>query len=92
MTNDATKCPYYQAESENVKGRWACVVPQDVMRQEAVHGLTIPNNEEQCLVCLHFLHLHLFLCATRSVSAKSGVQEETDISSSGIHCDVNSHK
>ena len=50
MTNDATRCPYYQANSENVKGRWACVIPKDLMQQENVKGLTVPNNREQCEV------------------------------------------
>ena len=28
MTNDVNKrCPYYKAESQNVKSRWICVIP-----------------------------------------------------------------
>ena len=52
MTNDAKRCAYYVAESENVKGRWACVVPQEVIQQGAAKGLTIPNNKADCEVSL----------------------------------------
>ncbi|KAK2182718.1 hypothetical protein NP493_340g02084 [Ridgeia piscesae] len=48
MTNDAKRCAYYEAESENVKGRWACVVPPEVIQQGAAKGLTIPNNQADC--------------------------------------------
>jgi len=52
MTNDAKRCAYYEAESENVKGRWACVVPPEVIQQGAAKGLTIPNNQADCQVSL----------------------------------------
>ncbi|XP_014664364.1 PREDICTED: protein DD3-3-like [Priapulus caudatus] len=49
MTNNASRCPYYQAESENVKPRWACAIPLDVLQIEmhGKHGI-IPNNQEGC--------------------------------------------
>jgi hypothetical protein len=30
LTNDTTRCAYYQAESQNVKDRWHCVLPTSV--------------------------------------------------------------
>ena len=52
FTNDATRCVYYQAESENVKSRFACVLPSgvltpDIVRSDQVH---IPNTQEACEV------------------------------------------
>ena len=51
LTNDASRCAYYQQESENVKGRGACIIPQallarNVRRRRGV----IPNNKEACEV------------------------------------------
>jgi hypothetical protein len=56
MTNDATRCPYYQRESENVKGRGACVLPYDVMMQSdwgRWRSMILPNNKEECEVRHH---------------------------------------
>ncbi|XP_071081858.1 protein DD3-3-like [Haliotis cracherodii] len=41
MTNDAQRCLYYRAQSENVKSRWACVLHND-------STTAIPNNKEDC--------------------------------------------
>ena len=46
LTNDATRCDYYKSESENVKGRWACVIPRMTLIYNS--GIKIPNNEEDC--------------------------------------------
>ena len=48
MTNDPTRCPYYQAESENVKARWQCVIPRDLLLHN--DHIEIPNNKEDCEV------------------------------------------
>ena len=47
MTNDATRCPYYISESQNVKSRWECVVPKNLT--EKFYGrFDIPNNKADC--------------------------------------------
>jgi hypothetical protein len=49
MTNDATRCPYYISESQNVKSRWECVVPKNLT--EKFYGrFDIPNNKADCEV------------------------------------------
>ncbi|XP_074661734.1 protein DD3-3-like [Tubulanus polymorphus] len=48
LTNDARRCPYYETESENVKGRYYCFIPETVLRQNMYKGLSIPNNEDDC--------------------------------------------
>ena len=52
LTNDATRCPYYEAESANVKSRWGCIVDDmEIVRNLNQHNrVVIPNNEEDCLV------------------------------------------
>lgn len=47
MTNDATRCPYYQEESQNVKSRWTCVVPKNVT-EKYTGRFDIPNNKADC--------------------------------------------
>ena len=51
LTNEASRCAYYQRESENVKGRGACIIPQGLFAQN-VRGRrgVIPNNREACEV------------------------------------------
>jgi len=51
LTNDATRCPYYEEESANVKPRHSCIVPNELInrnlnRQTAI----IPNTEAECNV------------------------------------------
>ncbi|XP_013398503.1 protein DD3-3-like [Lingula anatina] len=48
MTNNATRCPYYQEESANVKSRWACVLPRSVLVMNYRRGIVVPNNKEDC--------------------------------------------
>ncbi|XP_041348275.1 protein DD3-3-like [Gigantopelta aegis] len=48
MTNNVKRCQYYQTESENVKSRWACVIPHAVLEENKGKGLIIPNNKEEC--------------------------------------------
>ena len=51
LTNDATRCPYYQEESENVKGRGECQVPLILMMENINNNkFKIPNNEADCEV------------------------------------------
>ncbi|XP_071142451.1 protein DD3-3-like isoform X1 [Mytilus edulis] len=47
MTNDASRCPFYQEESQNVKSRWTCVVPKNVT-EKYTGKFDIPNNEADC--------------------------------------------
>ncbi|KAK3753992.1 hypothetical protein QZH41_009267, partial [Actinostola sp. cb2023] len=47
MTNDVKRCPYYQEQSANVKGRWYCKVEGDVGKA------VIPNNKQGCLAFQH---------------------------------------
>ncbi|XP_061187895.1 protein DD3-3-like [Saccostrea echinata] len=49
LTNDATRCPYYKAESANVKPRYGCVMPAEVL-QENLGRITLPNTKEACEV------------------------------------------
>lgn len=48
MTNNVSRCQYYQTESQNVKSRWACVLPLETIEQYAQKGLVLPNNKEAC--------------------------------------------
>ena len=52
LTNDATRCPYYEAESANVKSRWGCIVNNTEINANLNrrNRIVIPNNEEDCLV------------------------------------------
>ena len=50
LTNDATRCPYYERESENVKGRHECILPEGYLRSENYLNYVLPNNEKDCLV------------------------------------------
>lgn len=47
LTNDASRCPFYEEESENVKGRYECIYPKEYMKKNRNYEL--PNNEEDCL-------------------------------------------
>lgn len=49
MTNDATRCPFYQAESQNVKSRFYCKVPTQLIREKMLTNQpVIPNNQADC--------------------------------------------
>ncbi|XP_033116568.1 protein DD3-3-like [Anneissia japonica] len=50
LTNDASRCEYYQSESFNVKPRYACVVPKAFIRANLNTGSdsVIPTNQEDC--------------------------------------------
>ena len=53
FTNDASRCPYYQAESANVKSRFACVLPEGYINENRNRGRVraiIPNEREECEV------------------------------------------
>ena len=50
MTNDPTRCEMYRRESENVKGRFACVLPSDYTWVMKWKTYTIPNTREDCEV------------------------------------------
>jgi hypothetical protein len=52
-TNDATRCEYYRTESENVKGRFYCVMPESWYHHMVRTGGNgnngfIPNTVETC--------------------------------------------
>ena len=53
-TNNASRCPYYRSESENIKGRWFCSLPDKwyhYMISKGGNGNEgfIPNTSELCL-------------------------------------------
>ncbi|XP_078594983.1 protein DD3-3-like [Branchiostoma floridae x Branchiostoma japonicum] len=52
LTNNPRRCPYYQRESENVKGRYECVVPQEYIMENLQANTRrraiIPNNKQDC--------------------------------------------
>ncbi|KAJ8047707.1 Protein DD3-3 [Holothuria leucospilota] len=49
MTNDATRCPYYQAESQNVKSRFYCQVPNQLLLDNILSNKPyIPITQEEC--------------------------------------------
>ena len=53
LTNDATRCPYYQTESANAKSRHACVMPSDFIKKNIYNtgnNYRIPNNQAECEV------------------------------------------
>ena len=61
MTNDATRCNYYQSESENVKGRGECILPDQVLLHNANKDtLVVPNTQEECEVrILNFYSIYI---------------------------------
>ncbi|KAK7102363.1 protein DD3-3-like [Littorina saxatilis] len=46
MTNNVSRCEYYQQESQNVKERWACILPVETI--EKSRNIVLPNNKEDC--------------------------------------------
>jgi len=48
MTNDVSRCEFYRNESQNVKDRWACIVPIPTL--EKFGNKILPNNKEDCEV------------------------------------------
>ena len=51
LTNNASRCAYYKKESENVKGRYECVIDRSTLiKGQDDAELIIPNNEEECIV------------------------------------------
>lgn len=49
FTNKASRCAAYQAESENVKGRWYCDVPTEILENTNLNNNPIPITEEECV-------------------------------------------
>ena len=73
LTNNATRCPYYQTESANVKSRYACVMPSDFIKKNIYssgNDFIIPNNQADCEVWmytyipnnipLYVIHMYLY--------------------------------
>ncbi len=53
FTTDVARCPYYLAESENVKSRFACVLPTDYINmanRNRGNNFIIPITREECEV------------------------------------------
>ncbi|KAK6176566.1 hypothetical protein SNE40_014827 [Patella caerulea] len=67
MTNDVSRCDYYKAESENVKGRWYCDIDLTVLELNKRKGLVVPNNKEDC---------DAFVWPRRSVDGAKGVWKQ----------------
>lgn len=47
MTNDVSRCPFYQEESQNVKSRWTCQIPKNLTDMH-LGRFEIPNNKADC--------------------------------------------
>jgi hypothetical protein len=45
LTNDISRCSYYQSESQNVKSRWVCLPPQAVANNA---NANTPITQESC--------------------------------------------
>ena len=51
MTTDVRKCEYYEKQSENVKGRGICEVPNEMLlHYNTDDDIVIPNTKEECNV------------------------------------------
>ncbi len=51
MTNDATRCPYYESESQNVKPRYYCHFPyMTLLQAQNEHNWMVPINQTECEV------------------------------------------
>ena len=52
LTNDVTRCPYYETESANVKSRYGCIVDNAEINRNLNNRnrVVIPNNEIDCRV------------------------------------------
>lgn len=49
----------YQSESQNVKDRWACELPENYLAKMKWRNYKIPNNEKECKVFQFVLELIL---------------------------------
>ncbi|KAK6176563.1 hypothetical protein SNE40_014825 [Patella caerulea] len=47
LTNDVSRCDYYKAQSENVKGRGYCYIPLELLVAQD-RRIRIPNNKADC--------------------------------------------
>ena len=51
LTTDVERCPEYEQESENVKGRGMCVMPREfLLHYSQDNSIVVPNTEDQCNV------------------------------------------
>lgn len=48
FTNNASRCEMYRRESENIRGRYKCVLPKEL--KKAQPNFRIPNNKVACEV------------------------------------------
>ena len=54
MTNDASRCEMYQEESQNVKSRFACVLPNGYIQENLNEDdPIIPITQAECEVRPH---------------------------------------
>ena len=72
MTNQPTRCRYYQPESENVKPRYECRLPYSYINQNRNNKGAIPNNEEDCVVSNYKLR-KILTVDTTEWAKKNGV-------------------
>ncbi|GAB1599262.1 protein DD3-3-like [Argonauta hians] len=45
LTNNVSQCGFYQQNSQNVKSKWSCKVPLDILKEK---NIIVPNNKEEC--------------------------------------------
>lgn len=61
MTNDVSRCDYYQQESQNVKGKYYCKPPATYMKELSKVKIPkipkIPITKEECEVSSRKLNL-----------------------------------
>ena len=67
MTSDVSRCPYYQDNSQNVKPRFACQVPDPYFQYKkrcgtGRTGYIIPITEAECKVWAAMAQSNLHLC------------------------------
>ncbi|XP_001628323.2 protein DD3-3 [Nematostella vectensis] len=48
LTNNPERCKLYQSESENIKGRYACEVPEEYISSSRWRNYIIPSTEDEC--------------------------------------------
>ena len=49
----------YQSESQNVKDRWACELPEGYLAKMKWRNYKIPNNEKECKVFQFAIELNV---------------------------------
>ncbi len=68
MTNDEARCAYYKSESQNVKSKFACEVPDNYLydsrwgHRNRRHNRYIPVTKQECEVISFSVYCALKFC------------------------------